>query len=451
MYTDLYTKPRRPFFQPVLMVFAILSIAGAAFVYTTQYSPSTKASTGGTIIHDVVNVTSKQVSVFWESDEPETGWVLYGESPEELKTIATNDKSKDSKAKYRLHMATLKNLEPGKQYYYKIISNNVTYSDIDGAAYSFKTPENALPSSFSQPAYGKITLSSGKAAEGVMVKIYIENAVPVFTISKPSGEWLAPLQNVYSKDLKGTVQLNESTKLRIEMVDEQLNDTTIQSTVQKSSPVPQTIILGTDYDFTKDDNVLPASTSREEEATQEIAILFPKQDAIIPGTKPLMKGTAIPNSRIQLQLDTKPMFRSSALVNERGEWMVTVPKPLRAGTYTVTLIAKDIESQDVVLTRSFTLLKSGEQVLAEATGPAALTPSLSPTVGVTLSPTVALSPTRIASASPTIRLSPYPTASAAPSTIYVTPAPPVSGSNGIVYTVIAVGMLIIGGGVMLLL
>lgn len=463
MYTDLYTRNQRPPWHPILGAIAILSVIGAVFVYTTKYSGSTRASTDATLTHEIVNVSAKQVSVFWETDEPEQGWVLYGNSPDKLEAVGVDDRDNaDMREKYNLHLVTLKNLDPNKEFYYKIVSGNTIYTGKENQPFSFKTPNVVQASSFSKPAYGKVAFTSGKPVENAIVKVYFENAVPLFTVTKATGEWLVPLQYVYSKKLDSTIKIVDETIFTIYVNGEDKTQSKISTYLGKSSPLPQTIVLGTNYDFNKDnENVLPAFTTRSSTPVEEVDIIFPKQEAVIPGLQPLLKGRGVPNSRIQLELNSRPSYRFNVKVNERGDWVVNVPRPLLPGAYMLTLYGKNSSNEDIVIVRSFTLAKSGEQVLAEATGPASLSPTqaispsplptVEPSITVEPSPTVSIMP----SISPTKSLKPsqVSTASAtiAPTYIAGTPAPPVTGGNGLLYTVISVGLLVIGGGVMILL
>ncbi len=454
MYSDLYIKKRNPFLPFAFIVLTIASVAGAGYLYTSTFSP-TRAIAQKKLDHQVVNAAQKQMSIYWQTEESETGWVVYGENPDKLSSIAVDERDKGEKREqYTQHLVTMRNLLPNKQYYYKIVAANVTASDENDSAFIMKTPKQIPPSSSAKPVYGKVTDQSGKPVEHALVKVLLENGVPMITFSKSTGEWLVPLQSVYNLQQSSILQVNNESQLTIEIIANDKKKSKVITVLRKGSPLPKTVVLGSNYDFRKEEsNVLPASTSRAEEEQQtpqtfnDVDIVFPRPNAIIPGSQPLIKGKGIAKTRIRVELNSTPAFTLSSLVNERGDWSAFVPKPLPPGTYSMTLLAKNNQNEDVVLTRSFTLTKSGEQVLAEATGPGELSPSPtkqpspSPTIEPTgfPSPTTAINSPTVATTSPTIV------------TVYVTPAPPVSGGNGILYTVISIGLLVVGGGVMLLL
>jgi hypothetical protein len=90
----------------------------------------------------------------------------------------------------------------------------------------------------------------------------------------------------------------------------------------------------------------------------------------------------------------------------------------------------DTLGNSVSMSRSFTILKSGEAVLGDATGSATITPS----INVTATP----------SAQPTLE----PTLVFATST--ATSTPPVSGGSVLPFTILSLVLLVIGAGIILL-
>jgi hypothetical protein len=96
--------------------------------------------------------------------------------------------------------------------------------------------------------------------------------------------------------------------------------------------------------------------------------------------------------------------------------------------------------REITYTRTFTILKSGERVLGESTPAGTITVSPTPT-GKSLTP----SPTLVASEpTPTdiLELETTPT---------MTPPPPVSGVSMIPYMMGAVGLVLLGAGLVLFL
>ncbi len=143
-----------------------------------------------------------------------------------------------------------------------------------------------------------------------------------------------------------------------------------------------------------------------------------------------------------MTIDAKPVFSSRVRVDQNGDWIVQLKNALRPGKYDLTLKTQNARGQEVTIERSFTIIKSGEQVLAATATPSgSVTPRTSPTGSTTLTPTEA-------EESPT----PEPTEIIdGDITATPTPPPPVSGINMVPVIVTSIGLVIIGAGLFLAL
>ena len=67
MYSDLYTHPR---FSPIklLTTIAIVIVAALGLFLFTQDSIPTRASKRALLDHQIVNISQKQLGIFWEID-----------------------------------------------------------------------------------------------------------------------------------------------------------------------------------------------------------------------------------------------------------------------------------------------------------------------------------------------------------------------------------------------
>lgn len=458
MYSDLYFRQKRTHLSTIAVVLVVVGLIGFGTFYFSSNSTPTRASKKTLVQKELVNVTSNQVGLFWQSEGKETGWVLFGEDPDTLNGTASDERG-DSKSEFQLHYVLMKNLKPDTTYYYKVVSGNEVVTDLDGNPFTFKTPKTMPPISTAKPAYGKLALKAGEPAKDALIMIKAEGAYPLVTFTKMTGEWLVPMQYIVNKQTMNNTVLRASDVVKVEAYNDELERSLTDILVSKLSPVPQTLVLGNNYSFLEEDNVLPATTTRNI-IEGSVGILFPKENAIIPGSKPIMKGAALPGKAVILELDSDPPFRFKTSANERGEWDVTVPKSLVPRTYTLILRTTDKDDKEIVITRVFTLLKSGEQVLGEATGTASMSPTvgISPTVEPTIEPTstTAPSPTRSITTAPAeISTTVTATPSAMPATggVYIspTPIPPVSGGNGLLYSVTAIGLMVIGAGALFML
>lgn len=348
----------------------------------------------------LANLSHNQVSVFWQSDEKETGWLIYGQSEQALDKVALDERDlQDNRNLFYNHLVVLKNLEPDSRYFYKVVSNNQLVEAKDRKAFSFKTPLNLSFASNLSPAYGKIIRENGDPLKDAVVILFFDKVYPIATLSKPTGEWLLPLNSILNKDTMKTQPVDSKDKLTLEIFGEEKKKTQIVTDVSHISPLPQTVIYGKNYNFLSEENVLSTSTKSKTQ-TGKIEILFPKEDAVIPVGNPLIKGTAIPGSEIAVTIDSGKIYSFKTVTDKDGVWRIILIEQLPPGSHVLKLVTKDAIGKNVQLTRKFIIAKSGEQVLAAATAEATptftptATPSLSltPTISISLSPTVSLTP-----------------------------------------------------------
>ncbi|MBI4225821.1 fibronectin type III domain-containing protein [Candidatus Roizmanbacteria bacterium] len=378
----------------------------------------------------VVNLSHNQAGVFWQTDEKETGWVNYGQSEGVLDNVALDERDlQDRRNLFHDHLSILKNLQPDSNYFYKIVSNNQLVEAIDGRSFSFKTPPNLAISSNLNPAYGKIIRENGEPLTDALVILFFEQAYPLATLSKTTGEWLIPLNIILNKNTLKVQTVGLEDKLSIEIYSDDKKKTQIITNLSRISPLPQTVIVGKNYNFLSEENILSASSVKKVELNK-IEILFPKESTIIPGSKPLIKGTAIPDVEVEVTIDSAKSYSFKTIADKEGVWKVIVTEELPSGLHTLKVTTKDLNGKVVQLTRKFSIAKSGEQVLGEATAEA--TPTFTPTGIPTVTPMPFPSPTIFPIKSPTISIT-----------------PPTSGIDIIPVSAASVSLIILGIGVLL--
>jgi len=437
MYAELYTKNH---FRPAKMLVGValfVLVSVGIFMFTQDATP-TRASKKLLQAHEVVNISPRQIGVFWQVDAPDSGWLLYGDSPDTLTRIALDEQDSASSKNDRMyHYALIRSVEPDTQYYYKIVSDNELIADLDGKAFESQTLPIDAPNSNLTPIYGKILQQNGTPAQAAFALVRIGNAHPLLSITGATGEWLVPIQYVVNAATQSPLSVTNDTIATIQMFDEQ-SRSSVRSTIAQSRPIPQAVTLGTNYSFVDSEEVLSAQTAIKENVPEKVGsfgITYPKHNAIIPGIAPLIKGTGSPGARVEVTVHATPKIVLRASVNDRGVWSAPVTVTMDPGEYSLTARSTDAAGRAVTQERVFTLIKSGERVLGESTS--------SPSGTLTPSPSVA-----VTTATPTLTsvLTPTP-----PLVVTATPAPPVSGISIMPYMMAGVGMFILGLGVILLL
>lgn len=445
-YSDLYLRSKKN--TTLTIVASAVMILFVLFLYGSKISglPS-RAVVKSLKRHEVVNLFPSQATVYWASESEEVGWILYGETKETIGQIGLDDRDVGGKkAKAFFHFVTMKNLKPNTQYYYKIVSNNEIIKTSNLEYFSFRTPSNDTASSSMKPAYGKVISASGVPVQNAIVLYRYKDTYAQATLTKSSGEWLIPLQHLVDVKTNQFIEVNEVEKVRVEITDGVSTVSTIDALVRFTNPMPQTIILGKNYEFLEDANVLPANTSRVEDPDKkyEFAITLPKENALIPSSRPLLKGTAEPGKQIKISINSEPEYIARIKADSQGVWYVDVPVSFIAGSYTLKVAAEDQEGKELTIDRKFTIVKSGEQVLGDATPSGTLSPTATPTTIPTATPSAI--PSITITLTPTITqplFTATPVASMSPSIL------PTSGaldSNPLLWG--SVGMIILGAGLL---
>lgn len=463
MYSDLYINKRRNFFIKPLLALLVVAISATGIFLYTQGSVATRASKKNLLEHQIVNVSKGQFGVFWQSDTPDIGWIIYGSSPDKLDQIALDEQDiKSEKQARKYHYALIGDLEPGQEYFYKIISDNELISN-NNDAFSAYTLSSTIPSNAMSPIYGKVLNTNNTPAKNAFVIVAVGNSYSLLTFSGNTGEWLLPMQYVVNISTKKQAQLTEETPITIQFFNDKENSM-VRSIINKSRPVPQPIVLGNNYSFLQDNQVLSAQdeapSSTKIASKKRVEVVYPKDDSVIPGTAPLVNGNGVPGQLVTIEISANPVYRASAVVDSYGSWNVPVTVNMAPGKYSINVETKDEAGNRLKFIRDFTLIKSGERVLGETDSTPSATINPSPTILIT--PTVQVNPTVVVQ---TITPSPKPTFTPTPvsqitpiltpilSPIYatVTPAPPVSGVNLIPYFGAGVGFIIFVVGAALLI
>jgi hypothetical protein len=386
-YTDIYSRkdvriPTWLSFVAVLFTVFLISI-----VFFRSEPPSSKATKKTVQRVEITNLSSSQTAIFWQTEQKEAGWIVYGTSDKSFNQIAIDERDFQNNKTPRLtHYAILKNLTPSTNYYFKLVNNKELITDPEGNPFIFTTLQRTSQVSNLKPSYGKVTDASGAPLENVIVLLSIKNSFSLSTLSKSSGEWLIPLNYLIDKKTDSLKTISKDELIKIEFFSDTGHDSTVRTVIPNLSPLSQTIVLGKDYDLTVNnkENVLAASDSKVE----GIDILFPKEDAIIPGGNPLIRGTGIPQADVTAMVsDEKRDITLKTKVGGDGTWNLTLTNTLSAGRHSLTLRTNDTQGKEKLLTRNFSIAKSGEQVLGEATGAATPTASPSPASIVAVSTT----------------------------------------------------------------
>lgn len=392
--------PSQGFRIPTIVgILLVIGIVGSLIALVEWYGRKPGIA-GGSVVPAMVtvtNVTDAGFTVVWTTPHPATGAITIVSPRHTPSTFFDDRDTTGTMRRYTTHSVTLRSLLPATTYRFRILSDGKPF-DQAGKPYS-ATTASPLPAGGSglEPAYGMIEDSAGSRVAGALVLVSVEQGQLLSTLTSPSGSWLLSLALTRNASLTkyldgGSGRLTET----IRVLWGNLEATAITDTLN-DAPVP-TIQMGKTYDFRKQQadaaappSVLGDTTATKPSTAATIGLTAPAHNASLATTLPLIQGRGIPGKTVSIVLGITNPTSGIATVGADGIWRYTPPKPLGAGKQSVTATTVDERGKPVAFTHAFTILKSGTQVLGEATPSATLSPT--PTATPSASPSATPSPT----------------------------------------------------------
>ncbi len=408
IYSDLYTKNQTKI--PSILAYGLIVFLVVFFTWVFSNKPNySKAALTKVRQVEVTNVSPVQVTIYWESNQKEPGWVVFGTNRNNVVNVQVDDRDAGStKNSYLNHLVTLKNLDDNRKYYYKIISGDKLVESPDGGPFSFQTPSSTslIQSGNVSPAYApSVQYSNGSPVEDAIVLLTVngpkEQFFPLLTTTKsPDGSFLIPLNTFYNENTLTQQTLPGSQNVTLQIIDQEGQQYTVLATISQLSQLSTlqfknggTYVFGSDKATQK---VLGAETSvKPQKSPAQIDIIYPEENALIPGLNPLIKGTALPGSSVSISVHSKESYSAVVVADSKGNWSYVLPQNLSLGNHVITIQSKDSAGQLITVKRNFTLIANGNEgkVLGVASSEATITPTLppspTPTVYIPITSTIA--------------------------------------------------------------
>ncbi|MBI2028981.1 fibronectin type III domain-containing protein [Candidatus Gottesmanbacteria bacterium] len=386
----------------VALLLLIIGIGGGIYLVEQRTSGPTKAlvSIEPSVVQ-ITNITDSSFSIVWLTNEPASGTVAYGTNPNQVESIAFDDRDIDSLSKpYTTHQVTLRNLSPKNTYYFTILSSDKKFNNGD-KPYSITTPLKPDTSSDLEPAYGQVVDQQNQPAQGALVILNLPRSLPLSTLVKDSGNWLVPLNiardinlNLYTNSSASSIPISITILLNPE------DKATATTDTKNDSPVPP-ITIGKTYNFegleSKKKNENPKTLAMETEvlgksSNSKVEVLIPQDGQTFVSTKPLFRGIGMPGEDVLLEISQTPLITGKTIVSEEGRWSWSSPKDLAPDKHKITITTTEENGDEVSFVRNFLVFKSGTQVLGDAT-PSASTPTPTSSPSATLQPLFTPTPT----------------------------------------------------------
>ncbi len=430
-YTQFYTrsKPNGVF----LGIFLVILLIGSFFAVRTYLPAQTSLAQSDSIeLMQVTNIFPTQTTVVWKSENKQEAWLTWGTKENDLSNIAYDDRAGEKSGQsYSYHSVTLKDLSPETTYYFKVTDGKSFFAKNGKDIFTFSTISNLKQSTHNKPAYGKYVVDN-KPMGSAIVLIEHPAIYPLSTVTKPSGEWLIPFNYTVNKKTGALYILKPEDIVSISVLDETGKTTRVTARTLQLSPLKDPIKNGALANLTT-----PKETSSKPSSEGAISLIYPKKNAVITADTPLIKGTAEPNSDVIVTLTTKRDSTNAddvfytATADENGIWKLALNSALKPGSYSIEVKPRGGVDEGRAIAHSFSIAKSGTQVLGESTPSSTITPTASPSPTLAVSQTPTPTSTSSAQLSPTSTqptITPLPTITSAPQ-MTATPPPLYSSSN----------------------
>lgn len=369
--------------MPTLIGLLIAAILVGAVVYFGERVPalSTLFARGSMSVQniEIANVTDVSLTVSWTTQSPVVGDALVTGGSISRRLAPDDRDTPTKKSPATTHHITIRDLTPQTQYQLTVRSDG---KNAEGPPQLATTGPSLPPSEDNAlgPAYGNVVTEKNEPAVGAIVYATIEGGQMLSTLVSPSGSWLIPLNRARSADGMHYVEMNERQTLTLRVRTDNRRDAEAITDTLNDSPVP-VMTLGKSYDFRKQQAQVPKQPAVLGSST--VSLVAPQNGSAIPSNKPLIHGTGIPGKTVVVALGITNPYSDTTTVGGDGIWRYTPKKALGIGKQSVTMTTQNSAGKTIAETHLFEILKSGTQVLGEAT----------PSATLTISPTASASPT----------------------------------------------------------
>jgi len=407
----------------LLAIFLIVVVLGGATVFT-NYSLRVigNAQSNPTPQHvAITTITDSSFFVTWETDSPSLSAAAITDPKGEKQTFFDERHVVGDTQKYRTHSVPIRGLQPETDYKLELMVNGKSFIPQDNPLVH-TGPKFSIDTNGMSPVYGSILTKDNLPADGALVFLSVgEDSQLLSALVKPSGSWIIPLNLLRTKDLNHLIEKKDERQQISITVKYNGDESTVVTDTLNASPVPP-VLVGNTYDFRGQQAKKKSEPKRKDIANSfssvlgvqdnhsnsgVIALTNPSEGAHIPSTSPLISGRGIPGSIVTLLIGVTNAYTQSTNVSADGTWQLSPKKQLGIGQQRVTMTTFDEKKNPVAITHLFEVMKSGTQVLGDATPSATIattptnTPIPSPTT-FTPSPTIEVVPTTIPTPTPTV-------------------------------------------------
>ncbi len=426
------------------LLILLLGVGGVVFLTQKDFLKSEKKLSSQNIPEKIIvsNVSEKQFTVSWVTQEATSGFIKYGLEQTMLENVVLDDRDQRSgeRGKFKTHFVTLKDLQPEKTYYFKIGSGleaEENVYDNNGQPYSIIAGPVLTTSQETRILSGRILTEDDKPALETIVYLAAANMAPLSTLTDNSGRWAIFLNKARTKDLtEYTVFDVEASILKIEALNGEKDLEAVILTKNAFPAIPDLVLGHEPYDFRREE--MPYQEIQEATESGLITIENPSYSGESLNTlKPEFFGQGPVGAVLEIKLESEP-YMTEVEVNDKGSWNFTPPFELEPGTHKVSVTYIDTGGELETISRNFIILAAGESELPAITA----TPS-----GDLASPSPLSLPSALPSPSLVAASSPLPSPSSAEPARVTQPTTggqmPITGTNLPTVLLLLVGIILV--------
>ena len=406
----------KPFKIPTIFaLFLIAAILGSAGFITQSVRKSTNAAPESSPKNvQVTNISDSGFTITFETDQSIASALTTTDPAGKKLTHLDERHTSGTVQKFTMHSIPVRGLEPQNSYTLSILLGGKPYT-VDELSPVTTAPKLESDTNGMPPIYGTVKSQDNAPADGALLFLKLENnSQTLSTVVKPSGSWIIPMNVIRTPSLTQLIsRTNTDDKIDITVVYKG-QITTIKTDIKNSTPVP-TIITGQSRDITKElVNKTPPSgatpsplasafnavlgVQKASTTSKTIGLLTPKDGGTVLIDPPQFSGIGIPGNIVTLLIGMKNPKTATTKVLPDGTWKFAPSGIVGQGKQKVTMTTLDDQQKPMSVTHEFEIMKSGVQVLGDAT-PSGI-PTVIPTVS--LSPTPSVYDMPIATPTPTI-------------------------------------------------
>lgn len=354
----------------------------------------------------VTNISDTSFSILWITEKPTRGVIQVTPPDGQALTFYDDHALQSQTQEFTTHSVTVRGMKALTQYTINFLNTpDKTLTVTTG-------PPLSLNSNQLGPLHGSVKNSDGTPAVGSLVYLTLPGSQILSTTVKDSGSFLIPLNLLRTEDNASYLPINEEPlPVSLTIVSTSGEKTIATTDTDNDAPVPD-IILGQTNDFTQSQSLVQPTPVVEQEkssfqsvlgtinkmseASSSVTLATPNQGGIIRSEYPFITGRGIPDEIVTIILGNNNPSVDTVRVKKDGTWQFTPKKGIAAGNQSVTISSFDEDKKPISITHLFQIMKSGTQVLGDATpsaSPTTILPTPISTISTTPIPTLLIEPT----------------------------------------------------------